>query len=624
MTGIMTGLRALSRRFGVRLVAAMLLVALPLAFVEAWLLTSQASASLTTAGENRGTSVARAETLRVEDWLEERREGVVVLAGTLNGQESSPRIPAALKSVVKAYADDYSLIELTDTSGKILASSDPTLNIDPTGTDWFRTAVANQPALTSITRVGGKLQWIIAQPILSADGHVEAVVVANLRPEALARLLNPELQTDQGDNVYAVDTQGQLIYSTEMGKVADDSALLNAGALRTTIDNSAIRKARSSGEPGTASFTGADGQKAIGGYDVVDDLGWVVVSQEPAAHVLAPITHQRRVAVLLLLIGGALVIAASTGLAWWTTRPIRRLTDVAQRVTSGDLTARVDPSGSSELVTLGVGFNSMLGTCQELIDQTTTAGVEVNSAAAELSASSDELATTTTQQSAAITQATATTEELARASVAIADTVDEIARQTAETRENLEHAESDITTSSERTLALATRVNDIDRLLDLINEIAEQTNLLALNAAIEAARAGESGLGFAVVADEVRRLAERSKVSAAEIAAIVGAVQTETNATVMAMEKGAKQLQQGLALLDTVTDASGQVRLTTQQQRSATAQVVETMEQLTEVSRQVSATAQQIAAAAGGLADLAGNLESAGQVASMASPAVTG
>ena len=260
-------------------------------------------------------------------------------------------------------------------------------------------------------------------------------------------------------------------------------------------------------------------------------------------------------------------------------------------------------------------FNAMLDTCQALLAQTADAGVEVNSAAAELSASSDELAATTTQQSAAVTQATATTEELARASATIADTVDEVARQTAETRENLEQAEADITLSSERTLALAARVNDIDALRVLINDIADQTNLLALNAAIEAARAGEHGLGFAVVADEVRRLAERSKTSAGDIATIVTAVQGEANATVMAMEKGAKQMQQGLALLAAVTDAAGQVRLTTQQQRSANAQVVETMEQLTDASRQVSATAQQIAAAAGQLADLAGNLETTANTA---------
>jgi methyl-accepting chemotaxis protein len=219
------------------------------------------------------------------------------------------------------------------------------------------------------------------------------------------------------------------------------------------------------------------------------------------------------------------------------------------------------------------------------------------------------LAATTTEQSAAVTETSATTEELARAATSIADTIDGVAVQTVETRDALEQADADIQASSERTLALAGRVGEIGAILNLINEIADQTNLLALNAAIEAARAGDEGRGFAVVAEEVRRLAERSKRSAADIAQIIESVQGETNSTVMAMEKGSKQMQHSLGLLEAVTDATAQVRLTTQQQRSATVQVVETMEQLTEASRQVSATANQIALASTRLADLAGELE---------------
>ena len=163
--------------------------------------------------------------------------------------------------------------------------------------------------------------------------------------------------------------------------------------------------------------------------------------------------------------------------------------------------------------------------------------------------------------------------------------------------------------SSERTLALAERVSEIGAILTLINDIADQTNLLALNAAIEAARAGDSGRGFAVVAEEVRRLAERSKSSAGDIATIIDGVHVETNATVMAMEKGAKQMQQGLTPPRRGHRSHRPGRPHHPTTTSATGQVVETMEQLTDASRQVSATAQQIAAAAGTLATLAADLE---------------
>jgi len=596
------------RRFAFGMVAAMLAVSLPLMIVLAVLLTRASSASLSDAAEHKGETLARVIALRLEDWLSERSGDMTVIAGTLSGQLDQRAMTSLLTRIDKTYGD-YASLEITDPAGRVLASSRGRDSFGAAGEDWFRDALASdETVVTSMMRQGDHIQWIIARRILGAGGRVVGVVAGDLTPASLADLLDTHLS--EGGEVLVVDAQHRLIYSSEdMGTAEDDTAFLAAGALTTTIDNVATRKATSTGQPGAARFNDPDGHHVIGGYDVVADLGWLVIDQEHADDLLAPVATQRQRAVILVTLGAIFAIAVSIALAWRTTRPVRRLTEVARKVADGDLDARAQPEGSEELTELAETFNAMLDTSRRLVTELTTAGVAVNSAASELSASSEELAATTTQQSAAVTQATATTEELARSSAAIADTVDEVARQTAETRDNLEQAEVDIAESSERTLALAGRVNDIDALLVLINDIADQTNLLALNAAIEAARAGENGLGFAVVADEVRRLAERSKTSAGDIASIVNAVQTETNATVMAMEKGAKQMQQGLMLLDAVTDANGQVRLTTQQQRSATSQVVETMEQLADASRQVSATAQQIAAAAGDLADLAGNLE---------------
>jgi methyl-accepting chemotaxis protein len=594
------------RSLALRLVAGTLAVSVPLTLALAFLLTNGSSTSLGRAAGDKGQSVAQAITLRLEDWLSERRSNLALLAGEASGHFTDGTLATTVAEVHR-FDSSFAALEVADLTGRRIAAV-PAEPVDsPESQDWFRTAAAGTAVITSLQQEGNKILWVMAQPVLGPDGRPEGVVIGDLRAENLGDLLNPELIG--GSEVMALDRENRLVYSTRLGRLGDDAALIGTGVLQQRFDNNLTRVAATT-ERGSARYTEAGGSDAIAGFDHVDSLHWTIVAQDKASAVLAPVRRVHQRAWMLVVVGILASLAVSIGLARRTTRPIRRLTDAARHAADGRLDTRVECRGAAELVVLGEAFNAMLATCQQLIEQLSSAGIDVNAAAAELSASSDELAATTTQQSAAVVEASVTTEELARASAAIADTVDEVARQTADTRDNLEQAESDIQTSSERTLELARRVNEIERLLALINDIADQTDLLALNAAIEAARAGDEGRGFAVVAEEVRRLAERSKSSASDIAHIIDAVQTETNATVMSMEKGAKQMQQGLTLLDHVTDATSQVRQTTHQQRAATAQVVETMEQLSEASRQVSITAQQIASSAGNLADLAGQLES--------------
>ena len=591
--------------FATRLVAGLLVASLPITIVLAVLLTQSASTSLRSEARAGGESVARSVALRLEDWLSERQENVAVIAAFAASDPTSAQTKALLARIDGA-AQDYSVIEVVDGSGAVINASRATGSFAIANESWFSTLTSGRPVLTSLTNQNGHLRWIVARPVLGANGQPNGAVVADLSAAALPLVLDAELR--HGETLTAVDRNLTLVFSSTMGKITSDGDLLGRGALQTKLDHHGLEAARAQGV-GAATFRDLNNHEVIGGYDTVAGLGWLVTVSKPSSVVLAAITNQQHLAILVVLLAAAIAIAFSVWFARRTTRPILHLADAAEAVARGNLEARAEVSGASELRRLGQAFNAMVESLGRLVRDTGLASTEVNASAAELSASSEELAATTTQQSAAVTEASATTEELARASASIAETVDEVASQALETRENLERAEADMQASSERTLALAGRVNEIGAILTLMNEIADQTNLLALNAAIEAARAGEGGRGFAVVAEEVRRLAERSKKSAAEIAEITEGVHSETNATVMAMEKGAKQMQRGLALLEEVALATEQVRLTTQQQRSATTQVVETMDQLSDASRQVSATAQQLASASASLAGLAGNLE---------------
>jgi methyl-accepting chemotaxis protein len=300
-----------------------------------------------------------------------------------------------------------------------------------------------------------------------------------------------------------------------------------------------------------------------------------------------------------------LLVAFTGASARLMIRPVITLSRVAARVEAGDLSARVVPGGSVEMRHLGQTFNAML---ERLTDMLFRLRGEVAESGASLAAAAEQLAAATQEQTAAASQTSSSMEELSHSTVSIADTAAGVAMQAGDVRARIATAQGEVKVAREGVVALAQRVAEIEGILGLINDIADQTNLLALNAAIEAARAGDSGRGFAVVADEVRRLAERSKAAAAQIGELVKGAQSHSQATVVAVETRAQQLELWLSMMGTMAEASGKVQVATEHQRSAVERAVFASEHIAESSRSVAATAQAISLAATRQGDLAADI----------------
>jgi methyl-accepting chemotaxis protein len=331
--------------------------------------------------------------------------------------------------------------------------------------------------------------------------------------------------------------------------------------------------------------------------------------------------------------------------AWWVVqhKVVGPLGELALRIQDiaegeGDLTRRVEVTGRNEIDEVGIWFNLFLDKLQDVMRKVkantrrlTQASEELTASASHMAKGADAQQGQTSMVAAAMHEMAATVMEVSRNSNTAAlktrqaaDDARDGGKVVEQTIDMMRGVTESVDQVAKQIAGLGERSNQVGQIVDVIDEIASRTNLLALNAAIEAARAGEQGRGFAVVAGEVRNLAERTAKATKEIAAMIGSIQQETKAAVLAMDQGTIQVRKGVTatgeagvklrlIIDGADEAAGmvnQIAAAATQQSSATDEVNGNVNEIARISNETASEALQSAKASEALSALALDLNS--------------
>jgi len=362
-------------RFGVRLAVLFVIVGLiPLGLVGHFAF-QRSRDSLVDATRDHLLSVSVLKEDALRGWMETNRADVEGLGGRadLVGQaaallDTPPAGPERMRAREEltesvlgpnlASGGIRRLIVMHPQTGEIIASTEPNLigRFREHEAYFVEGLAGTYVAPVTYAVSEERLTLYISAPIVAADGQVVGVLAGEVDLEEMGRIVSLESGAFESEDTYLVNDSAFFVTEPKFG---------GTFALTRTVTSLGAERAVA-GEQGIGEYENYRGSTVIGAYRWVDDLYMALLVEVDRDEALAPIGGLQSTFILIGIVAGMGVLAASALMARALGRPIRLLARGVAEVGRGNLDHRVVVAGRGETAHLGRVFNEMLDNLQAI------------------------------------------------------------------------------------------------------------------------------------------------------------------------------------------------------------------------------------------------------------------
>lgn len=387
-----------------------------------------------------------------------------------------------------------------------------------------------------------------------------------------------------------------------------------------------------------------NGIKAYGGYSLIENAGWKIISFMPESEFNANVNSIYTILLVVFIIAILIITIGILFISNVITTPLKKLSIVTQQLAEGNLDVKLDVKSNDEVGLLAESLTDLTARLKEyikyinevtetldkmshgalkvelvqsydgefskikeallnlsitfsrIIGDIYTSANEVSSASTQVAEGAQSLAVGSTSQASAI-------EQISTAITDVSAKIDRNAKDSTEAMIFFENVANEIRgfgANMDSMLAAMDEINassnNIAKIIKAIEDISFQTNILALNAAVEAARAGQAGKGFAVVADEVRNLASKSSQAAKDTTSLIESSVRSVEAGVAISKNIAEALNNIVDKTLEVNQLIKNISTASNEQASVINSTATQIESIADTVHSSSATTEEIAA----------------------------